>query len=165
MNGLLELTVLIYCKSRLWPSPVPSVEVQLSAMEAVCIWSVPDATFNGVGYVRVNGLGIVWLAIGSLDFRFRSFHSLQIQNFVKLLYGLLGSTNFTKFLVNLQWCWICQSKWTRDCMASHWFTWFPFPVISFLTNSKFCQTVVWTIRINQFHEVFSQFTMVLDMSE
>ena len=24
---------------------------------------------------------------------------------------------------NFQWCWICQSKWTRDCMASHWFTW------------------------------------------
>ena len=23
---------------------------------------------------------------------------------------------------NFQWCWICQSKWTRDCMASHWFT-------------------------------------------
>ena len=21
-----------------------------------------------------------------------------------------------------QWCWICQTNWTRDCMASHWFT-------------------------------------------
>ena len=23
---------------------------------------------------------------------------------------------------NFDWCWICQSKWTRECMASHWFT-------------------------------------------
>ena len=21
-----------------------------------------------------------------------------------------------------QWCWICQTNWTRDCMASHWFS-------------------------------------------
>ena len=20
-----------------------------------------------------------------------------------------------------QWCWLCQTKWTRECMASHWF--------------------------------------------
>ena len=21
-----------------------------------------------------------------------------------------------------EWCWLCQTNWTRDCMASHWFT-------------------------------------------
>ena len=21
----------------------------------------------------------------------------------------------------LHWCWVCQTEWTRDCMASHWF--------------------------------------------
>ena len=23
---------------------------------------------------------------------------------------------------NFQWCWLCQCQWTRDCMASHWFS-------------------------------------------
>ena len=23
---------------------------------------------------------------------------------------------------NFQWCWLCQTNWTRDCMATHWFT-------------------------------------------
>ena len=21
----------------------------------------------------------------------------------------------------LEWCWVCQTQWTRNCMASHWF--------------------------------------------
>lgn len=20
-----------------------------------------------------------------------------------------------------EWCWVCQTEWTRDCMAGHWF--------------------------------------------
>ena len=20
-----------------------------------------------------------------------------------------------------EWCWICQTEWTRDCMGAHWF--------------------------------------------
>lgn len=22
---------------------------------------------------------------------------------------------------NFEWCWICQTEWSRDCMAQHWF--------------------------------------------
>lgn len=22
---------------------------------------------------------------------------------------------------NYEWCWICQTEWTRDCMGAHWF--------------------------------------------
>ena len=27
----------------------------------------------------------------------------------------------TKGACGFHWCWICQTEWTRDCMASHWF--------------------------------------------
>ena len=27
----------------------------------------------------------------------------------------------TKSACGFQWCWICQSEWTRECMSSHWF--------------------------------------------
>ncbi|XP_059086349.1 E3 ubiquitin-protein ligase parkin-like [Tigriopus californicus] len=27
----------------------------------------------------------------------------------------------TKAACGFHWCWICQTEWTRDCMASHWF--------------------------------------------
>ncbi|XP_059472712.1 LOW QUALITY PROTEIN: E3 ubiquitin-protein ligase parkin-like [Neocloeon triangulifer] len=27
----------------------------------------------------------------------------------------------TKAPVRLQWCWVCQTPWTRDCMGNHWF--------------------------------------------
>lgn len=20
-----------------------------------------------------------------------------------------------------EWCWVCQTEWTRDCMGAHWF--------------------------------------------
>lgn len=22
---------------------------------------------------------------------------------------------------SFEWCWICQTEWTRDCMGAHWF--------------------------------------------
>ena len=66
-------------------------------MEAVCIWSVPDAILIGVGYVRVNGLGSVWPAIGSHNFRFRSFHSLNIFKICQTVVGISMISKFHEF--------------------------------------------------------------------
>ena len=37
---------------------------------------------------------------------------------------LMNFINFqacTRAGCNFEWCWICQTEWTRDCMAAHWF--------------------------------------------
>ncbi len=26
-----------------------------------------------------------------------------------------------KAACGLNWCWVCQARWTRECMAAHWF--------------------------------------------
>ncbi|RXG53652.1 hypothetical protein Avbf_11444 [Armadillidium vulgare] len=27
----------------------------------------------------------------------------------------------TRASCQFHWCWVCQTEWTRECMAAHWF--------------------------------------------
>ena len=63
-------------------------------------------------------------------------HRMNDLRSLKKLDSKLLTSNFNDFFIiggcmhmvctrpqcGFDWCWICQTEWTRECMGSHWFS-------------------------------------------